>query len=243
MTLRPLDSVSNRLGLPVFVLAALSLAVPPAAAQVGGPPGGLSVEVTVTGFVTPLPVIHENGDTICIAPTHQLEVPEDTVFLWSSTVDLGALLGQNVRLHGLLNTECGVMAVDSFESPPPATLTLCGTPSMGCPIRLRSGPGGLTQHWLFVAPAGGFLPLNPEKGSLLLGQPLLLIGSSGAGQFGDAGVAFDFTLPHSAALVGVPIHFQAASRKVGPIGPIHFSNAVQLEIFGPSGLFCIDPDC
>ena len=64
-----------------------------------------------------------------------------------------------------------------------------------------------------------------------------------ADQFGDSGVAFDFNLPSSAALIGVPLHFQAASRKVGPIGPIHFSNAVMLEIFGPSGLFCIEPDC
>lgn len=234
----------HRFGLSLLALAAASLAAPQAAAQEGGDPfGGLSVEVTVTGFVTPLPILHDPADTICIAPTHQLEVPEDTVYLWSNTVELGALLGQNVRLHGLLNTDCGLIAVDSFESPPPATLTLCGTPSMGCPIRLRSGPGGLTQHWLFAAPAGGFLPLNPEKGSLLLGQPLLLIGMSGAGQFGDSGVAFDFNLPSSAALIGVPLHFQAVSRKVGPIGPIHFSNAVMLEIFGPSGLFCIEPDC
>ena len=236
--------MDHRFGLSILALAATSLAAPAALAQDGGDPfGGLSVEVTVTGFVTPLPVIDGAADTLCIFPTHQLEVPEDTVYLWSNKVDLTALLGQNVRLHGLLSTECGIIAVDSFESPPPATLLLCGTASMGCPIRLRSGPGGLTQHWLFVAPAGGFVPLNPEKGSLLLGDPLLLIGMSGAGQFGDAGAAFDFNLPSSPALIGVPIHFQAASRKIGPIGPIHFSNAVQLEIFGPSGLFCIEPNC
>ena len=229
---------------------AASLALAPAllvtavSAQDGGPVVGQSVEITVSGYVTPLPILHESvgDDGLCLA-THQLEVPEDTVFLWSNKVDLDALLGQNVRLHGLLNTECGVVTVDSFESPPPATLTLCGTPAMGCPVRLRSGPGGLTQHWLFVAPGGAFVPLNPEKGSLLLGEPLLLIGMSGAGQFGDLGAAFDFNLPSSPVLVGVPIHFQAASRKVGPIGPVHFSNAVLLEIFGPSGILCIEPSC
>jgi hypothetical protein len=227
-------------------LAALLAAAPRAAAQDGeGPIIPLSIEVSVSGFVTPLPILHggDEANPLCIAPTHQLEVPEDTVYLWSNEVDLGALLGQNVRLHGILNTDCGIVAVDSVESPPPATLALCGTAAMGCPIRLRSGPGGLTQHWLFAAPAGGFIPLNPEKGSLLLSDPLFLIGASGAGQFGDLGVAFDFMLPNSAALIGVPIHFQAVSRKIGPIGPIHFSNAVQLEIFGPLGMQCIQPDC
>ena len=234
----------SRMSFASMLLVAFAVA-PLAAAQEGeGPIGPLNIEVTVTGFVTPLPVLDAATlGPFCIAPTHQLEVPEDTVYLWSNKVDLTSLLGMNVRLHGTLRTDCGVVTVDSFESPPPATLTLCGTPAMGCPIRLRSGPGGLTQHWLFVAPAGDFIPLNPEKGSLLLGTPLLMIGVSGPGQFGDSGKAFDFNLPSNPNLVGVPIHFQAASRKVGPIGPIRFSNAVLLEIFGPMGMLCIQPDC
>jgi hypothetical protein len=246
MTLRAFHTFSRRVGLPTLTLAAVSLAAPSAAAQDGGGPVvGLSIEVSVTGFVTPLPILHDASSlgSLCIGPTHQLEVPNDTVYLWSNKVDLDALLGVNARLFGTLNTECGIIAVHSFEAPPPATLTICGTNGLGCPIRLRSGPGGLTQHWLFAAPAGGFIPLNPEKGSLLLGEPLLLIGQSGAGQWGDTGVAFDFTLPSNPVIVGIPIHFQAASRKIGPIGPIRFSNAVMIEVFGPSLIVCMQPSC
>ncbi|HZM01071.1 MAG TPA: hypothetical protein VFD43_12555 [Planctomycetota bacterium] len=224
-------------------LLLLPFALPlPAAAQEGeGPIVDPVTEVSVTGFVTPLPVL-DAASALCIAPTHQLECPEDTVFLWSNKVDLGALLGQNVKLRGMLASDCGIVAVESIESPP-ATLTACGSPQLGCPIRLRSGPGGLTQHWLFVALAGGFLPLNPEKGSLLLGEPLFLIGSSGAGQFGDTGAAFDFNMPSNPVLVGLQLNFQAASRKVGPVGPIHFSNSVCMDVFGFVGMLCVEPDC
>jgi hypothetical protein len=62
-------------------------------------------------------------------------------------------------------------------------------------MRLRAGPGGLSQHALLVATAPGFFSSSIEKCSLLLGQPFFLLATSPAGFHQPEGYAFDFTVP------------------------------------------------
>jgi hypothetical protein len=126
--------------------------------------------------------------------------------------------------------------------PPDATLTSCGTAGLGCEIRLRAGPGGLSQHTLFVSPVPGFLPVSVDKGSLLLGQPFVLLLTSPAAHHPPEGFAVEFMLPMAPVLVGIPIHLQSIRRDVGPVGPIRFSNAACLTIVGVP-IHCIAPDC
>jgi hypothetical protein len=195
----------------------------PLAAQIIDPP-----EVAFTGVVQKF-----DGAiiAICAPPTHEFECSDGTFFLTSSTIDLDLYLGKNVKLYG-----------NKVEIPPPATLAICGTFGFGCPARVRSGPGGISQHALWVSLKPALVPLNPSKGSFLLAEPFLLIGLQ-AGGFPPEGAAFDFFIPAGPpALAGVPIYFQAARRDIGPVGPMHLSNAVCMEIVG-FVLVCWDPDC
>ncbi|HZL99964.1 MAG TPA: hypothetical protein VFD43_06905 [Planctomycetota bacterium] len=177
----------------LFVLATSA----PLAAQIIAPP-----EVSFTGVV-------EKADgfviaAICAPPTHQLACSDGTYFLYSSTLDLDQYLGKNVKLYGSSLEVCPLYNVHKVEVPPPATLAICGTGGFGCPIRLRSGPGGISQHALFVSLAPGLVPLNPSKGSFLLAEPFYLLGVQ-VGGFPGEGAAFDFTIPGAPVLAGVTL--------------------------------------
>src|SRR5262245_10024192 len=129
------------------------------------------VEVAFTGVVEKF-----SGVGTCVAPTHVLACSDGTFFLVSSTLDLDLYVGKNVKLYATKDDICHINDVHGVEEPPPATLAICGTGGLGCPIRLRSGPGGISQHALWVSLKPDFLPLNPNKGSFLLAQPFYLIG-------------------------------------------------------------------
>jgi len=214
-----------RLPLPSVLLALAAAALAPSlGAQVIDP-----TEVAFTGVLR-----HFSGSvsSICSLPTHELECSDGKFFLKSSTLDLEAWLGQDVKLYGNKLGICPVYDIHAVENPPPATLAICGTGGLGCPIRLRSGPGGISQHVLLVSLAPGLVTFNPLKGSLLLGTPVYMIGDSGAGSFPPEGAAFDLTIPGAPILTGVKLYFQAVRRNVGPVGPMQFSNAACLEIVG-----------
>jgi len=214
----------------LFVLALVA----PLAAQVADPP-----EVAFTGVVQPFDGVII---AICAPPSHELECSDGTFFLTSSTLDLDAWVGKNVKLYGKSVSDlCPLYDIHKIEEPPPATLAICGTGGLGCPIRLRSGPGGISQHALWVALKPGLVTLNPSKGSFLLGEPFFLLGIQSGG-FPAEGAAFDLTVPPDPVLTGVTLYFQSARRDVGPVGPLHLANARCMEIVG-FVFVCHDPDC
>ena len=190
-------------------------------------------DVGITGVVEPVP-----GPTTCLQGTHQLACTG--VLLQSDAVDLDALVGQDVKLLGSdVGVECVVLDV-AAAGVPPATLEMCGTPSGGCPIRIKVCPGGLSQYWLFVSPTSGYLPLAPERGTWLLGEPSFLVAQGfGAGTCHQ----LDLTMPVTPLLVGAPLWMQAGRREVGPIGPISLTNAICVIIYPVGGVPCVVPDC
>ncbi len=226
--------MSRRTALSLFV--ALTLFASTGDAQIVAPQ-----PVSFTGVVETLD-ISPGVSILCPPGNFTLRCSQGLSFR-SSTIDLRNYVGQNVRLVGV-NTHpgCPTFEITAVQDPPPASLTLCGTPEgLGCAVRLRSGPGGISQHFLFVALAPGFVPLNVDKGSFLLGDPNLILATASGG-FPPEGAAFDFVIPVDFSLVGIDVFMQTARRDVGPVGPIRFANAV---CFTPIGLtiFCAQPDC
>jgi hypothetical protein len=218
---------------PLFLTVLLCSSV--ATAQIVEPP-----VVSFTGVVKPWEF--ESAQIICAPPTHTIECSEGIFGLQSNTLDLDQYLGQNVKLIGQgVGKGCPLFEIFAVETPE-ATLTQCGTNGLGCEMRLRAGPGGLSQHALLVATAPGFFSSSIEKGSLLLGQPFFLLATSPAGFHPPEGYAFDFTVPFDPSIVGIPIFLQTIRRDVGPVGPIRFANAVCLTIVGVP-IHCITPDC
>lgn len=197
---------------------------------------------SVTGVVVPVP--SPGQGILCPPSAFSLECSEGVIGLTSSGIDLTPFIGQNVKLtiasDGKACPRYSVLAVDTT---PPATLALCGTPQgLGCPIRLRSGPGGISQHYLLISLSPDFIPLSVMKGGFLLGSPFFVIGSSGAGPFPPEGAAFNYVVPSDPSLIGIDFYLQAARRDVGPIGPWQFSNA---RCFAPIGftVLCVEPSC
>lgn len=211
------------------VLFASALAVP-LAAQID------PSEVAFTGVVQKY-----SGISVCVAPTHMLDCTGDTFKLVSSTLDLDLYVGKNVKLYAQKADICPIYDVHAVEEPPPATLAICGTGGLGCPIRLRSGPGGISQHALWVSLKPDLVTLNPSKGSFMLAQPFYLMGIQSGG-FPAEGAAFDLTIPPNPILTGVTLYFQAARRDVGPVGPLHLSNNACIEIVG-FVFVCHSADC
>lgn len=180
---------------------------------------------------------------LCAPGTHVMQCSEGLVQFKSSSVDLDSLVGQNVTLTAIQTSkQCPLYEVTDVQKNPAATLTLCGTGAgLGCPIRLRSEPGGLSQHWLLISAFPGWQPVSIPEGTFLLGGPFIIL-PAGAGQFGAEGAAWDFDIPSDPTLIGLEVFMQAARRDVGPIGPLRYSNAVCFQIIGFT-LLCIEPDC
>jgi hypothetical protein len=212
------------------ILFAFALAAP-LAAQATDPP-----EVAFTGVVQKFP-----GVSVCVPPTHVLACSDGTFFLMSSTLDLDLYVDKNVKLYGQQADICPIYDIHAVESPPPATLAICGTGGLGCPIRLRSGPGGISMHALWASLKPGLVPLNPVKGSFLLGEPFFLVGLTSGG-FPAEGAPFDLTIPSNPILTGVTLYFQSARRDIGPAGPLNFANAACIEVVG-FVFVCHTPDC
>jgi hypothetical protein len=206
-----------------------------ASAQIVQPP-----VVSFTGVVKPSEF--DTAQIICAPPTHTIECSEGIFGLQSNSVDLDQFIGQNVKLTGQgVDKGCPLFEIFSV-SPPEATLTQCGTPGLGCTLRLRSGPGGLSQHLLLISTSPGFFSASPAKGSLLLGLPFMVLATSPVAHHPPEGYAFDFILPVDFSLIGIPIYAQTLRRDFGPAGPLRFSNAVCLTILGIP-ITCEMPDC
>jgi hypothetical protein len=219
----------TRLSLSVLLFTAV------AAAQIVAPP-----VVSFTGVVKSWEF--DSQGIICAPPTHTLECSEGIFGIQSNTIDLDLYIGVNVKLTAQgVSESCPLFEVLAVDAPQ-ATLTVCGTPGLGCTMRLRSGPGGLSQHMLLVSAAPGLFSSSVAKGSLLLSPPFITLATSPAGFHPPEGYAFDFELPMDFSLVGIPIYVQAIRRDVGPVGPIRFSNAVCFAILGVP-IHCIQPDC
>ncbi|RKY21342.1 MAG: hypothetical protein DRQ55_04625 [Planctomycetota bacterium] len=196
--------------------------------------------LSVTGVVELVP--SPLSSILCAPPEYRLACSGGVFFIQSGSVDLSALLGQNVKLVATqIDPACPLFEVTSVVSPPPVFLELCGTPAVGCPVRLRSGPGGISQHLLWASGSPGLFPFSVKRGSLLLGMPFFALASGVGG--GVEGLAFEFVLPSDPTLVGLPLWVQNARRDVGPItGPFILGNAVCFSIL-PGAVPCVMPDC
>jgi hypothetical protein len=245
---RGVHRVSRSLVALAFALTFGLIAAAPLSSQFAAPP-----EVAFSGTLEALPTTaaaDADAESLCAPPAFALQCSDGIFFLTSSTLSLGDSVGQNLKLYGTQVGDCPLYDIHAVEEPPPATLEVCGTGGFGCPVRLRSGPGGLASHWLFASLSPGLVPLNPVKGSFLLGPQFFQIGSGFSSSFGD-GVAFDFSVPIAPAFAGLRVYFQAARREVGITTPgdglvthppLQFSNAACLDIVGFT-LLCHEPDC
>lgn len=200
--------------------------------------GGVAApETAVTGVVLPA------GPSICsVNATHKLDCT--IVQLRSDNVDLDGLIGHNVKLLGNLTDigapGCVLLNVTAVINVPPTTLTMCGTPAIGCPVRFVICPPGLSQFWLFAGLAPGFAPLDPFKGSWLLGDPSFLLLS---GFLDIACARIDVTIPSEPNLVGVEVWMQSARKEFSPGIPFQLGNAICFQILPGSVIPCGQPNC
>ena len=164
-------------------------------------------------------------------------------------LDLGAYVGQTVRLVAVETFDpCGSLDVLAVE-PAPATLTLCGTAAPGCAMRLRSAPGGAAEHIVLGAGEVGFVPIGPNLGTLLLNVPIVILFQTFSAGFEPAGAKVELQIPNSPALVGLEVRMQAARRDIlpifpgnPPVGPWRLSNVVCLDVAEALGA-CAPADC
>ena len=183
--------------------------------------------------------------SFCQEETHYLtcSFPDPSiptgVLLKSSTLDLDKYVGKHARFTAnLVGVECDIYDVTAVQWPPPGTLTWCGAPVPGCPMRFRVGPSGvLGQFWLFAALAPAFQPVDATLGTILLQPPVFLIG-----QGLTSGAPVDLTLPTDPAITGLSIFLQGLRQDIGPIGPPSLTNAACFTILGPSPP-CLPNDC
>jgi len=194
--------------------------------------------VCVTGTVQ-----QASGPSICGQPfTHEIDCSK--VMLRSSAVNLNQFLGKTVELIGFdVGVTCPIIDVQQVL-PAPATLIRCGSPTAGCPVKLKVCPVGIGQWWLFLSFAPGFAPLgcsNPSggiHGTFLLGGPVFVIGSGAGTMCGETLL----NIPLNNSLVGLQVFFQGARRNVGPIGPLQLTNPECFTI-GPPSPACVLPNC
>lgn len=197
-----------------FLAAALLLAAVPA-----------QTRICVSGVVV------TSGFTICQqGETHRLA--DTSVYLRSSTVNLNAFLGQNVRVDGTdIGLLCRVLDVTA-ATPAPATLELCGTPMPGCSIKFKVGPGAVGSYALAASFGSGILPLGcspPDMldGTWLLGSPAVtIVVAPFSGPFGE----YTWPLPNNPSLQGVSLRFQGARQDTAPVGPAQFTNVLPVQL-------------
>lgn len=211
-------------------ILSVSLLAVVAGAQIGPGP---TPNVGITGVVRPL-----ISPTICAAGTHILECTG--VVLQSNSIDLSLLEGQLVKLFGnQSNATCPLIDVTAAANPP-STLVWCGTPSPNCPLKFKLCPGGLSQFWLFLGLAPGYKPLDPAKGTWLLGDPFLLF-AAGMGGFA-ACHEVNVTVPNVPSIIGLDVWLQGARRDIGPVGPISLTNAICFKVIPSLGV-CTPTNC
>lgn len=200
-----------------------------------------SAQVVFTGKIEPATLA-----SICQEETHVLTctglLPGSPtgVLLKSSSLDLDAYVGKVWKFTAFpRGVECPVWDVVAVAAPT-ATLTFCGSPTPGCPVRFRVGPSGVLGVWaLFVSGGPDFAPVSPTAGTILIAPPGLLFA---AGYTTGDTETLDFTIPPDVSLTGASLWWQGVRRDIGPIGPLELTNAACWTITGPSPP-CILPDC
>jgi hypothetical protein len=202
--------------------------------------GLASAQVVFTGVIekATLPSIcqEETHFLTCTGPNP--DAPTG-VLLKSSTLDLTPFEGQVATFTAQARgVTCLIYDVTAVDTMPAATLEMCGTEGLGCPLRFRVQPASsIGQFWLWIAASPGFTPIDPTTGTVLLGPGFVLVaqGMTPPGQV-------DVVVPADAALVGLDLWLQAARRDIGPIGPIQATNAVCFELIG-FPFQCETPGC
>ncbi|MHC5210421.1 MAG: hypothetical protein ACYTG2_06875 [Planctomycetota bacterium] len=202
---------------------------------------GADAQEVFTGSIEPASLA-----SFCQEETHYLTCTAGTpgaptgVLLKSTVLDLDDYVGKLTRFTAFpRGVECLIYDVVAAQ-PATSTLVSCGSPVPGCPMRFRVGPTGVLGQWvLFFSLSPDFLPVNPVKGTWLLGSPSFLVAQ---GSTSGSPTTLDIVLPPSVALTGLELWLQGARRDIGPIGPWEFSNAVCFTILGPSPP-CLSIDC
>lgn len=167
----------------------------------------------------------------------EFQVESSDVLLQSGLVHLADSAGSIVLLKGPLQPPGACPSTSVFvevAEPPTATLEVCGTAALGCPLRFRIGPPTVSVNMLALSTQPqGFLPLLDPLGVSFLTPPLIVVGSAGPGGI------LDVTVP-SGAPVGIEVTFQALHQDVGPIlGPGWVSNPIRRQIV--VAFTCQDP--
>lgn len=164
-------------------------------------------------------------------------VESTDVLLGSNAVDLAPLVDSIVLLKGnvVALSPCPTLSVVvESVAKPTATLEVCGTVAIGCPVQFQIGPPTISANFLAVSVQPQiFAPLQDPLGVLFLDSPFFVIGSAGAGGI------IDVTIPGNAPL-GVEVTFQALHQEIGPIqGPGWLSNPIRRQLV--LAFFCSDP--
>jgi len=199
-----------------------------------------AAQVTFTGVIQKVTL-----PSICQEETHFLTCTGSSpssptgVLLKSSTLDLTPFEGKVATFTAQpRGVTCLIYDITAVDTTPAATLVMCGTPGLGCPLRFRIEPSAsIGEFWLFLSGSPGFAPVDPVTGTVLLGSGFILVahGTTPPG-------SLDVVIPSDPALTGLALWLQGARRDVGPVGPITATNAVCFEIPG-FVFFCETPGC
>lgn len=184
--------------------------------------------VCVSGTIVPV-----GGPTICQqGETHRLD--GTAIYLRSSTVNLDSVSGRVVEVQGTdIGLLCRVIDVQAVVDPTPVALTWCGSPMIGCPLKVVVQGPGLGFAILAASLTPDFQPLgcgnNPGDvhGTLQLGQPVETIF---AGVTTSGSVDTTIAIPLDNALVGLFVWFQGAHMTIGRQGPLRLSNVGMIQV-------------
>jgi len=199
-----------------------------------------SAQVTFTGVIekATLPSICQE-ETHFIACTGTTPDSPTGVLLKSSTLDLTPFEGKVATFTAQpRGVTCLIYDITAVDTTPAASLEMCGTPGLGCPMRFRVQPStSLGEYWIWLSGSSGFAPIDPVTGTVMLGPGFILVahGMTPPGQL-------DVVIPADPVLTGLDLWLQGARRDLGPIGPITATNSVCFEIPG-FVFFCETPGC
>lgn len=214
-------------------LLALALTATLASAQGGT---GVDAPISITGVVQPA------GPSICAQiVTHRLECTN--VSLISQNIDLTALEGKLVQIKAkptpFSSAICPALEVVAVSPNPSLVLESCGTPALGCPMRFKLCPGGMSLGAFLLSTAPGFQPLGPEIGTFLLSPDFVVLAQTGPSAPCHQ---LDIAVPNSPNLVGENFWMQGLKIDIGPVGPVQLSNAICFDILPPF-VPCAQPGC
>jgi len=180
--------------------------------------------VCVSGLLEPVP-----GVTICQqGETHWF--PEAGIYLRSNSVNWTPFVGRVVTVTGFaIGLTCELLDVIQITDPAPTLLVQCGSPMLGCPVKVVVSGPGMGLAFLAASTSSGIIPfgclsVNGLEGSLLLGLPAVILSS---GVTGTGIFDLTFTIPSNNSLIGIGVWLQGAHATIGPVGPLVLTNVQQ----------------